>query len=143
MTIQYILDVEIFNNMVENKKIEGLEKTDIDKYTYIEVNVDFVQNNVSVWGCANGNADFFGDYVTVDLDSLEYECKSKDVADSYADNIEIVDYLQAFDVPYEFALDAVNEWRTPEQENETMYAKTFWEAMDAIKTAYKISRKGN
>lgn len=141
MTIQYILDVEIFNNMVENKKIEGLEKTDVDKYIYIEVNVDFVQKNVSVWGCANGNADFFGDYVTVDLDSLEYECKSKDVEDNYVDNIEIVDYLQAFDIPYDFALELVNEWRSPEQEDEAMYAKTFWEAIDGIKTAYKISRE--
>lgn len=143
MTVQYILDVETFNNMVEEREIEGLEKTDIDRYAYIEVNVDFLQNNVSVWGCANGSADFFGDYVTVDLDSLEYECKSKDIEDNYVDNIEIVDYLQAFGIPYDWALDAIDEWRTPEQEEEEVNVKGFWEAMDAIKTAYKISREEN
>lgn len=143
MTIEYRLSVEEFNNMVIEKKIEGLIPIDTSKYNYVEIDIDFTQDNISVWGCVNGSAVFFGDYITVDLDYLEEECTKKELCDLYIDNTEIAEYLKYFEIPYDWALDAIDEWRTPEQEEEEINEKEFWESVDGIKTAYKISREEN
>lgn len=142
MMIQYTLEMEKYNKLVEEKIIEGVEKVGAE-YSTIEVNVDFCYNSVSVWGCAGGSADFLGDYVTVDLDELERNCDTKRLDDLYADNVEIAHYLECFDIPYEWALGAVDEWRSPEEEEEELNEEEFWEAMDGIKTAWEISREVN
>lgn len=143
MTIEYRLSVEKFNEMVEERKIEGLIPVDTSEYSYIVIDVDFEQNNVSAWGCTNGSAYYFGDYITVDLDYLEEECIEKELYDLYIHNTEIAEYLKYFEIPYDWALDAIDEWRTPEQEEEDVNEKEFWEVINGIKTAYKISREEN
>lgn len=141
MTIEYRLSVEEFNNMVIEKKIEGLIPIDTSEYNYVEIDIDFTQDNVSAWGCVNGSAVFFGDYITVDLDYLEEQSETKEVSDLYVDNVEISQYLEHFDIPHQWALDAVDEWR--EDEEEALDDAEFWEAVDGIKTAYRISREEN
>lgn len=49
MMIQYTLEMEKYNKLVEEKIIEGVEKVGAE-YSTIEVNVDFSYNTVSVWG---------------------------------------------------------------------------------------------
>lgn len=139
MTIEYRLSVEEFNNMVIEKKIEGLIPIDTSEYNYVEIEIDFTQDNISAWGCVNGSAVFFGDYITVDLDYLEEQSETKEVSDLYVDNVEIAQYLEHFDIPHQWALDAVDEWR--EDEEEALDDAEFWEAVDGIKTAYRISRE--
>lgn len=141
MTIEYRLSVEEFNNMVIEKKIEGLIPIDTSEYNYVEIDIDFTQDNISAWGCVNGSAVFFGDYITVDLDYLEEQSETKEVSDLYVDNVEIAQYLEHFDIPHQWALDAVDEWR--EDEVEALDDAEFWEAVDGIKTAYRISREEN
>lgn len=141
MTIEYRLSVEEFNNMVIEKKIEGLIPIDTSEYNYVEIDIDFTQDNVSAWGCVNGSAVFFGDYITVDLDYLEEQSEAKEVSDLYVDNVEIAQYLEHFDIPHQWALDAVDEWR--EDEGEALDDAEFWEAVDGIKTAYRISCEEN
>ena len=139
MTIQYVLETENFNKMVEERKLEGVYPVDADEYNYVEIDIDFTQDNVSAWGCVNGSAVFFGDYITVDLDYLEEQSETKEVSDLYVDNVEIAQYLEHFDIPHQWALDAVDEWR--EDEEEALDDAEFWEAVDGIKTAYRISRE--
>lgn len=143
MTIQYVLEVENFNKMVEERKLEGVYSVDADKYDYIEIGVDFDTDNVSVWGCAGGSAEFLGDYVTVDLDELERNCDTKRLDDLYADNVEIAHYLECFDIPYEWALGAVDEWRSPEEEEEELNESQLWDAIANMIVAYQIYREEN
>lgn len=143
MTIQYVLEVENFNKMVEERKLEGIYSVDADEYDYIEIGVDFDTDNVSVWGCAGGSAEFLGDYATVDLDELERNCDTKRLGDLYADNVEIAHYLECFDIPYEWALGAVDEWRSLEEEEEELNESQLWDAIANMIVAYQIYREEN
>ena len=144
MMIQYILKGEKYNNLVERKIIEGVEKVDITEYGLIEVNVDFSYNTVSVWGNSWGTSELFNDYATVnDIEKLESESFSKVVDDLYVSNIEIAEYLEVFDIPHEWAIEAVDEWRSPDEEEKELEDADFWNAVDGIKTAYQISREEN
>lgn len=141
MLVQYTLEVEKYNKLVEEKVVEGVEKVDVEEYSTIEVNVDFIYNSVSVWGNSWGTSTLLNDYVTVnDVEELE-ESSCKEVDDVYVTNIEIAQYLEVFDIPHEWALEAVDEWRSPEEEEEALDEEEFWEAMDGIKAAWKISRE--
>lgn len=143
MTIQYVLEVENFNKMVEERKLEGVYSIDTDEYDYIEIGVDFNTDNVSVWGCAGGSAEFLGDYVTIDLDELEKNCDTKRLDDLYASNVEIAHYLECFNIPYNWALEAIDQWRTPEEEEEELNESQLWDAIANIIVAYQIYHEEN
>lgn len=144
MMIQYTLEGKQYNELVESKIIEGVEKIDTDEYSTIEVNVDFSYNSVSVWGNSWGNSELFNDYATVnDIEKIEEESTNKVLDDIYVTNIEVTEYLEVFGIPHEWALEAVDEWRSPDKEEEELENNEFWEAMDGIKTAWEISREEN
>ena len=144
MMLQYVLEAGKYNELVESKVIEGVEKVNIEEHSTVEVNVDFTYNTVSVWGNAWGSSTLLNDYVTVnDIEKLESESFSKVVDDIYVTNIEIAEYLEAFDIPHEWAIEAVDEWRSPEKEEMELEDEDFWEAIDGIKTAWEISREEN
>lgn len=144
MMIQYTLPTEKFNEMVEKKVIEDVEKVDVDEFSDIEVNVDFIYNTTSVWGVQWGRSTLFNDYVTVnDITALESESITKEVGDIYVSNVEIAQYLEVFDIPHEWALDAVDEWRNPEEEERELDEEEFWYFVDSIQVAWEISREEN
>lgn len=144
MLVQYTLEAEKYNKLVEEKVIEGVDVVDTEEYNIVEISVDFIYNTVSVWGNSWGTSTLLNDYATVNnLEKLEDRSEIKEVDDIYVTNIEIAQYLEAFDIPHEWALEAVDEWRSPEEEEEELEEKEFWEAMDGIKTAYQISREEN
>ena len=140
--IQYTLEAGRYNKLVEEKIIEGVEKVGAE-YSVIEVNVDFSYNSVSVWG-AWWNSELLNDCATInDIEKIEEESTNKVLGDIYVTNIEVTEYLEVFGIPHEWALEAVDEWRTPDKEEEELEDKDFWEAMDGIKTAWEISREEN
>lgn len=141
MTILYTIGIESAKRMIEFGELEEIQQ--LEKYNFLEITVDFDKNTVSVWGVENGRAEMLDDHAYVGIDSLEVECEKKEVCDLYVSNVEIAIYLETFGVQYEWALNATDEWRTPEEEEEAIDEKVFWEAIDGIKTAYKISREEN
>lgn len=141
MMIQYTLDAGRYNKLVEEKIIEGVEKVGAE-YSVIEVNVDFSYNSVSVWGHTWWSSELFNDCATInDIEKIEEESTNKVLDDIYVTNIEVTEYLEVFGIPHEWALEAVDEWRSPDKEEEELEDKDFWEAMDGIKTAWEISRE--
>lgn len=144
MMIQYILKGEQYNKLVESKIIEGVEKVNTEEYSTIEISVDFSYNTVSVGGNSWGTSVLFNDCATInDITALENESINKIVDDIYATNIEVAEYLEVFDIPHEWALDAVDEWRNPEEEEEELNEEEFWKAIEGIKAAWEISREEN
>lgn len=143
MMIQYTLEMEKYNKLVEEKIIEGVEKVGAE-YSTIEVSVDFSYNRVSVWGNTWWSSELFNDNATVnDIEKIEEESTNKVLDDIYVTNIEVTEYLEVFGIPHEWSLGAVDEWRSPDKEEEELEDEEFWEAMDGIKTAYQISREEN
>lgn len=143
MMIQYTLEMEKYNKLVEEKIIEGVEKVGAE-YSTIEVSVDFSYNSVSVWGDTWWSSELFNDNATInDIEKIEEESTNKVLDDIYVTNIEVTEYLENFGIPHEWALEAVDEWRSPDKEEEELEDEEFWEAMDGIKTAYQISREEN
>ena len=49
MLVQYTLEAEEYNKLVEEKVVEGVVKVDAEEYSTIEISVDFSYNTVSVW----------------------------------------------------------------------------------------------
>ena len=142
MMLQYVLEAGKYNELVESKVVEGVEKVSMEKCSTIEVNVDFTYNTVSVWENAWGSSTLLNDYVTVnDIEKLESESFSKVVDDIYVSNIEIAEYLEVFDIPHEWAIEAVDEWRSPEKEEMELENEDFWEAIDGIKQTWELSRE--
>lgn len=144
MLVQYTLEAEEYNKLVEEKVIEGVVKVDAEEYSTIEVNVDFCYNSVSVWGNTWGSSTLLNDYVTInDIEKIEEKSINKEVDDVYVTNIEVAEYLETFGIPHEWALEAVDEWRSPEEEEMELDDQEFWETVDSIKTAWEISREEN
>lgn len=144
MLVQYTLEAEEYNKLVEEKVIEGVVKVDAEEYSTIEVNVDFCYNSVSIWGNTWGSSTLLNDYITInDIEKIEEKSINKEVDDVYVTNIEVAEYLETFGIPHEWALNAVDEWRSPEEEEMALEDEDFWEAMDGIKTAWEISREVN
>lgn len=144
MTIKYILEVEELNKMVEGKEVEGIEIVEADKYDEVEINIDFEENKADVWGNKYGRSEFLSDVVTInDLDMLEERATEKAIHEMYLSNVEIAHYIETLGVPFDWALGAVDEWRTPEEENEEIEDKEIWEAIEGIKAAWEISREVN
>src|SRR5699024_3991808 len=143
MMIQYTLEMEKYNKLVEEKIIEGVEKVGAE-YSTIEVSVDFSYKSVSVWGSTWWSSELFNDNATInDIEKIEEKSINKEVDDVYVTNIEVAEYLETFGIPHEWALNAVDEWRSPEEEEMVLEDEDFWEAMDGIKTAWEISREEN
>lgn len=143
MMIQYTLEMEKYNKLVEEKIIEGVEKVGAE-YSTIEVSVDFSYNRVSVWGNTWWSSELFNDNATVnDIEKIEEESTNKVLDDIYVTNIEVTEYLETFGIPHEWALEAVGEWRNPEQEEEELNEEEFWETIEGIKAAWEISREEN
>lgn len=143
MMIQYTLEMEKYNKLVEEKIIEGVEKVGAE-YSTIEVSVDFSYNSVSVWGSTWWSSELFNDNATInDIEKIEEESTNKVLDDIYVTNIEVAEYLETFGISHEWALEAVDEWRNPEEEEMELEDEEFWEATEGIKTAYQISREEN
>jgi len=143
MMIQYTLEMEKYNKLVEEKIIEGVEKVGAE-YSTIEVSVDFSYNSVSVWGSTWWSSELFNDNATInDIEKIEEESTNKVLDDIYVTNIEVTEYLEVFGIPHEWALEAVDEWRNPEEEEEELNEEEFWETIEGIKAAWEISREEN
>lgn len=96
MMIQYTLEMEKYNKLVEEKIIEGVEKVGAE-YSTIEVNVDFSYNTVSVWGNTWGSSELFNNNATInDIEKIEEESTNKVLDDIDVTNIEITEYLESF-----------------------------------------------
>ena len=142
MIIQYALEAEKYNKLVEEKIIEGVEKVGAE-YSTIEVNVDFSYNSVSVWG-PWWNSELLNDNATInDIEKIEEESTKKVLDDIYVTNIEVAEYLESFGISHEWALEAVDEWRNPDEEEEELEDEEFWDAIDGIKASWEISREEN
>lgn len=113
MLVQYTLEAEEYNKLVEEKVIEGVVKVDAEEYSTIEVNVDFCYNSVSVWGNTWGSSTLLNDYITInDIEKIEEKSINKEVDDVYVTNIGVAEYLETFGIPHEWVLNAVDGWRS-------------------------------
>lgn len=144
MTVKYILGIKELNKMIKRKEVEGIETIEADKYEGIEINVDFEENKADVWGNRNGSSDFLSDIVTInDLETLEEMVFEKKIHEMYLSNVEIAHYIETLGMPFDWALESLDEWRTPEEEEEEIEDKEIWGAIEGIKTAWEISREAN
>ena len=140
MTVKYIFDVEELNKMIKEKEVEGIEIVEADKYEEIEINVDFEENKADVWGNKYGSSEFLNDVVTInDLEALEERASGKEIHEMYLSNVEIAHYIETLGIPFNWALESLDEWRTSEKEEEEIEDKEIWEAIDGIKMAWEIS----
>lgn len=119
----------------------NLSEICVDGFEEIEINIDCNTRKVTIYGMGNDSDSLLDDNAYAYVPAIEEVAEARENGDYYVTNVEIARYLEFFDIPFAWALDAVDEWRSPESEEELLTENKFWCAVDGIKTAWEISRK--
>lgn len=138
MTICYYVEKEKAQKLMSDG---NLSEICIDGFVEVEISIDCDTRKVVIYGMSNGNDSLLDDNAYAHVPAIEEVAEARVLGDYYVLNVEIAQYLELLEVPYAWALDAVDEWRNPEEEEEKLNEKDFWNAVDGIKTAWEISRE--
>ena len=121
----------------------NLSKIDVDGFTELEIDIDCNTRKVTIYGMGNGNDVLLEDNAYAYVPAIDEVAEGRGLCDYYVLNVEIAQYLELLEIPYAWALDAADEWRSPESEEEPLEEGEFWEAIDGIFAAWEISREEN
>lgn len=141
MTVKYNLLKERAQELMEGG---NLNEICLDGFDAVVIYVDFSTKRVVIYGVNHlGEKALLDDNAYAYIPEVEEAAKEKEIRDIYISNKEIAQYLKLLEIPYQWALDAADEWRAPEEEEKVIDDELFWDAIDGIKTAYRISREEN
>ena len=140
MTVKYYIEQRKAWELMENGDIDRMC---IDGFKSIAITIDCHSRNVSIYGVNYADEEeLLDDCAYAYIPSLEDAAEEFRICDQYASNVEIAEYtnLSAL-VPYEWALSALDEYRTPEDEETyiDITEKELRETIEAIRLAYYIS----
>lgn len=139
MMIQYIVGKKEAQKLVADGE---LSQVCVDGFDAIEILVNCGTRRVTICGVGNtGKETLLDDNAYAYIPAVEEVAEEKEISDLYVSNVEIAQYLELLEIPYQWALEAVDEWR--EDEDEVFDDAELWEGIEGIKTAYKISCEEN
>lgn len=140
MTITYYVEKEDAQKLMADGNLSTMC---IDGFKELEIDIDCNTRRVAIYATGNRNDVLLDDNATSYIPAIHEVAEGRRLCDYYVSNVEIAQYLELLEIPYQWALDAVDEWRSPEDEDERLKENDFWDAVDGIKTAWEISREVN
>ena len=115
----------------------------IDGFEELEIDIDCNSRRVAIYGMDSGNDVLLDDNAYAYIPAIDEVAEGRGLGDYYILNVEVAKYLELLDIPYQWALESVDEWRNPDDEEELIEEGEFWEVIDGILAAWEISREEN
>lgn len=140
MTITYYVKKEDAQKLMADGNLSTMC---IDGFEELEIDIDCNSRRVTIYGMDSGNDVLLDDNAYAYIPAIDEVAEGRGLGDYYILNVEVAKYLELLDIPYQWALESVDEWRNPDDEEKPLKEGEFWEVIDGILAAWEISREEN